>query len=165
MAAVQGNLQGPKVLEILEQAEKITKPDLFATPFIRAALIQGERKQLAKECDSDVLAYCWKREKHKGSANLLRNSTKASVLALGMNIGPWTLLSVQCSSSDVCQNECSIVCLFRANNVRLHIMTLLCLACSWLLCPKSFCFYLAGEGRKMLETLLYLVRHDSSFKC
>lgn len=127
MAAVQGNLQGPKVLEILEQAEKITKPDLFATPFVRAALVQGERKQLAKECDSDVLVYCWKREKHKGSANLLRNSTKASVLALGMNIGPWTLLSVQCSSSDVCQNECSIVCLFRANNVRLHIMTLLCL--------------------------------------
>lgn len=62
MAAVQGNLQGPKVLEILEQAEKITKPDLFATPFVRAALVQGERKQLAKECDSDVLVYCWKRE-------------------------------------------------------------------------------------------------------
>lgn len=45
MAAVQGNLQRPKVLEILEQAEKITKPDLFATPFVRAALVQGERKQ------------------------------------------------------------------------------------------------------------------------
>lgn len=48
------------MLEILEQAEKITKLDLSAAPFIRAALVQGERKWLAKECDSDVLGYCWK---------------------------------------------------------------------------------------------------------
>lgn len=113
------------MLEILEQAEKITKRVLFATPFW-----YRRRGNLVKECDSDVLSCCWKRKKHKGSANLLSNFTKANVLARGMNIGPYTLLSVQCSSSDVCQNECSIVCLFRANNVRLHIAALLCLACS-----------------------------------
>lgn len=45
---------------MLEQAVKITKPDLSAGPFVRAALVQGERKRLAKECDSDVLGYCWK---------------------------------------------------------------------------------------------------------
>lgn len=60
MAAVQGKEQGPKVLEILEQAEKITQPDLFVASFIKAAFVQGERKRLAKECDSDVLRYSWK---------------------------------------------------------------------------------------------------------
>lgn len=61
--------------EILEQAEKITKPDLFATPFL-----YRRRGNLVKECDSDVLGYCWKREKHNGSANLLSNSPKPMYL-------------------------------------------------------------------------------------
>lgn len=100
MAPVPGNQQGPEVLEILEQAEKITKPDLFDAPFVRAALVQGERKWLAKECDSDVLGYCWKRKEHNGSANLLSNSSKGNILALGMNTGSQTVLSGQCSSSD-----------------------------------------------------------------
>lgn len=160
MAAVQGNLQGPKVLEILEQAEKITKPDLFATPFVRAALVQGERKQ-----QKNVIQMCLCIAGRERSTKALRTYWETPPKPVYL---PWEWILAPglfflCSAA---------LQMFVKMNVQLFV----CLeptmsgftlwpCCAWLLCPKSFCFYLAGEGRKMLETLLYLVRHDSSFKC